>query len=400
MRQSTSLRLLTMAITLLLLNAGLPPGNTPTAAAPLQGGGTQFWSIAGTGFVSANSANTYAYQSGGGVALTVLGGPPTWPFMTAPLELPNGALLDSLVLYYGDTDNTAAITLSLLRYNRTGGAETLASVSSIDDGTSSRTTSAIANPTVDNSTYSYALAAEIDSAPLILYGARIGYSPPVWPAAASASLAPAAGDRPSAGPPAADPAATNARGPQPRANLTGGQVAPLAVRSANAGVAAGPNPLAVGNPVHWRHYTVPGSTFHAAYSGTGNAPTDAGGRFMTSAATGQGSLAAPLDLIDGQTIRGVKFTYYNDSATNPRLLLYRVDRQGGLTLLWDYTPVASGATFVASSPPMSEVVDNAAYAYFFMMLTDDPAVGADLVALQVKIEYVSNTSLPLILKNY
>ena len=410
MRPSTSLRLLTMAITFLLLNAGLPAGNTPTAAAPLQGGGTQFWSIAGASFVSADSANAYQYRSGGGVALTAV--PGAWPIMTAAVELPDGAVINALTLYYEDSDLdlTHDVLLYLQRSNRAGGIDTLAGTSSAaNDGTNYVTDNSIINGTVDNGNYNYSLSAELDSANVILYGARIEYSPPAWAAAL------AGGERPLAlsddRPPAADPALSleGSRSPEAgAARYTGGQVVFLAsppsdpagaAKTTSVGISAGPNPLAVGNPAHWKRHTVPGSAFHPIDSGVTHYWSSGGGRFVTFASR-YPHLVAPLDLIDGKTIRQVKFMYYDNSPTNPILYLYRVNRQGGLSYPWIYTPAASGGYFTAVSPPMSEVVDNWNYAYYFMVDLGTPPVGSALKAMEVEVAYVLDTYLPIILKNF
>ena len=121
----------------------------------------------------------------------------------------------------------------------------------------------------------------------------------------------------------------------------------------------------------------------------------------TAPPTGTPSLVAPLDLIDGETIRKVKFTYYDVSSADPRLLVYRVDRQGSLLLLWNYEiPAASGGYFTAVSPPMSEVVDNENYAYFFTANLGQPPVGNSLRAMEVEVAYVLDTYLPVILRSH
>ena len=406
MRQSTWLRVLTMAITLLPLSAGLPGGDRSTAAAPLRGGGTQYLSIAGTSFVSANSGNTYQYQYGGGVKLTAVSGP--WPFMTAPVELPDGAVIHGLTLYYSDSDDTANIILWLQRSNRAGGIDTMAGVAtSGSSGTGYITDNSITSgtETVDNGSYNYSLAAELDSANVILYGARIDYSPPTWAAAL------AGGERPSAlsngQPPAADPPSLGLEAGAAR--YTGGQVVflappasdpPGAAKTANVGISAGPNPLAVGNPAHWKRYTVPASTFHPINSGVTHYWSNGGARYVTSASHNP-HLVAPLDLVDGKTIRRVKFTYYDASSTaNPALFLYQVDRQGNLSYLWTYTPAASDGYFTAISPPMNEVVDNWNYAYYFLVSLGNPPVGYDLRAMEVEVAYVLDTYLPVILRSH
>ncbi len=417
MRQSVPLRLLTMTITFLLLSAGAPGGNTPTAAAPLRGGGSQFLSIAGTSFVSADSANSYTYQPGGGVKL--LSAPTPWPFMSAPVELPDGATIDSVTLYYFDTDATASIILYLMRTNGAGAATYVASLSSADDGTNYKTVTISTNGEVDNVGYNYMLMAEVDSANLILYGARIAYSPPLWSAAAPAGeqpMAPAA--QPALPAPAAAPATAAGHDPGAEtARYAGGQVIPLPAPSTGVGradraastqetasslapgIAAGLNPLAVGNPAHWQRYAVPASTFHLTDSGASHYWVGGGGRCVT-AGTGL-FLEAPLDLIDGKTIRQVRFIYYDhSSSTNPTLIMYRADRQGSTYLLWYYTPIAFGDYFTAISPPMNEVVDNANWAYYFEVALGSPPAGTDLCAMKVEVDYVADTYLPIILMNH
>lgn len=166
------------------------------------------------------------------------------------------------------------------------------------------------------------------------------------------------------------------------------------------GISAGPNPLAVGNPAHWKRYTVPASTFHPIDLGVTHYWSNGGARYVTSASHNP-HLVAPLDLVDGKTIRRVKFTYYDASSTaNPALFLYQVDRQGNLSYLWTYTPAASDGYFTAISPPMNEVVDNWNYAYYFLVSLGNPPVGYDLRAMEVEVAYVLDTYLPVILRSH
>ncbi len=412
MRRSAWLRVLTMATTFWLLGAGLPGGDRPTAAAPLRGGGAgnQFLSIAGISFVSAEESNQYASQVGGGVKLTEVSVP--WPLMTAPIELPDGAVILGLTLYYEDSDleYTHDVVLHLHRSNRVGATEDLAMVNSADgsSGVSYVSDTSISNGTVDNDNYNYSLTAELYSTDVVLYGARVDYSPPAWAAALAGEERPLAlsGDRP----PAADPSPGDSRSPEARAaRYTGGQTVFLAppasdpagaAQTANVGISAGPNALAVGNPAHWRRYTVPGSTFHPLDSGVTHSWSSGGGRYVTSA-SGKPHLVAPLDLADGRMIRQVKITYYDVSSTaNPALYLDRVNRQGGWLHLWSYTPAASGGYFAVVSPLLNEVVDNQNYAYYFLVELGTPPVGSDLQAMEVEISYGYNTHLPIILRSY
>jgi hypothetical protein len=113
------------------------------------------------------------------------------------------------------------------------------------------------------------------------------------------------------------------------------------------------------------------------------------------------SLVAPLDLAHGKTIQTVRFSFYDNSAQNCILYLYRVSRQGmpGSGIIWSYTPDVTGGYLQAVSPYIGQVVDDQNYAYYFVARMGVTPAGANLQALEVEIAYVIPAYLPLILKN-
>jgi hypothetical protein len=112
--------------------------------------------------------------------------------------------------------------------------------------------------------------------------------------------------------------------------------------------------------------------------------------------SGSTYLLAPLNLISGKTIRYARFTYSDLSPSeNPSLYLYRVDRQGSGSWVWIHTPDAVGGTFIATSPRLDLLVDNANYAYYFVVRLGTSAVGADLKAMEIEISYVLDVYLSI-----
>lgn len=373
-------------------------------------------SIAGTSFVSADSGHSYEYASWGGVKLTGVGASP-WPFMIASVELPEGVTIASVTLYYYDNaEVTEYIQLELMRCNRTGTCDGMAPITSANDGTSSKTNSSVVNAVVDNANYSYALSAgiyESGAADLILYGAKIAYIPNV-----NAPIGPFSVTSPPPSPP--EGVAVSVSGIQGEAGPvlhSGGQLiflappSPADLEASGEGeresdaVAAPPastglRPLGGGSgTLDWRRYTVAGANFHPAYSNIAHSWTSGGGRYVDAAPT-LANLVAPLNLIHGKTIQHARFTYYDNSTENPGLYLYQVDRQGSGSLIWSYTPDASGGYFTAVSPRLGQVVDNQNYAYYFIARLGSPAVGSNLKAMEVEISYITEAYLPILLKSY
>jgi len=312
-------------------------------------------SHAGISFVSGASDNSYEYANWGGVRMNSDG------YMTAPVHLPSGATVTGLTLYYNDASVASFIQLSLYqRIRGSGGMQIMATANSVGSGGFGSTTdSSIISPTVNNASYDYVLRASWTTTSSVeLYGAKITYIP---------------------------------NADAPIGSFRAATTLPNAV-DLTADLATG------GSAIDWAHYTVAGSNFHPAYSTSGHSWDSGGGRYVSSGPT---TLIAPLNLIHGKRIHRVRFTYYDDSLQDPDLWLYRVDRQGSGSLLWQYdTPPASGGYFTAVSPRLDEVVDNHNYAYYFRVFLGTTVAGADLQAMEVEISYVSQVYLPLILRNY
>ena len=368
------------------------------------------FSIAGTSFAPASSSNNYAYHSWGDVTLT--GANPTPQEFIASVELPDSATIASLTLYYTDNNLSEDIRLELLAYDRTGGNIEMASIISANGGISSTTDISPITSPIDNEDYSYALVALIPGADLQLYGAKITYIPNQ-----SASVGPFGAATPPPSLPATADGASGVPGEAGPVMRTGGRVIPRAapvpsvretrralgaVSEAEAGPASELAPPAgvVGSasllPLDWKRYAVAGSIFHPAYSDIEHAWAAGGGRYVTSAPTFR-DLVVPLNLIHGKTIHQVRFSYYDNSVDNPYLRLYQVDRQGSGSYLWSYGPDAAGGYFTAVSPPLSQLVDNHNYAYYFIALLS-PSAGSNLQAMEIEVSYVADVYLPLVLK--
>jgi hypothetical protein len=275
----------------------------------------------------------------------------------------------------------------------------MAATGSASDGTSSTVETSIISPTVQNFLYSYALVAELEAPGLVLYGARIEYidsaPTPRSPSSASSLL-----------PGASDPAVLDIQTAEVGQALhTGGEVTLLAPAAEPEG-GAGPVPvpedglrlLGGGGPTsRWETHAVGGGAFHPEDSST-DYHDFAGGFYLTSAPTST-AMIAPLDLIDNKTIWRVRFTYWDESAHNPYLLLYQVDRQGSGTYIWAYIPLASGGYFEAVSPSLGLAIDNENYAYYFKVILGGSAVSTNLIALEVEVSYVEEVFLPLVLRD-
>jgi hypothetical protein len=373
------------------------------------------FSIAGTSFVPADSAVSYDYRSWGGISLTSPG--TAYPLsLAASVELPEGATITSLRLYYQDSEPTADIWLDLMRFDGAGGADSMASVISSTDGTSSKTETSISDAVVDPANYSYLLSVIFEGPDLILYGVEITYIPN-----ASAPRGPFSVVAPS---PDGDKAVAVLDSGLPGEEAapvlhSGGRVTLLGLPDGGEGdgggereravrvgsepthpAASGPrSPVSSGGVFDWRRYTVPGSGFHPLFSDTEFGWTFGGGRHVVAAPT-LPSLVAPLNLIHGKTIRRARFTYYDVSAENPAMYLYRVSRQGtpGSAILWSYEPEADGGYFVATSPRLDHVVDNHSFAYYFVAQLGNSVAGSDLRAMEIEISYICETYLPVVFK--
>jgi hypothetical protein len=324
--------------------------------------------------------------------------------MAASVELPSGLDVSSLTLYYEDPNASpdVDVTLYLRRCDMAGTCTNMASADSSAGGVGSDTDATISNPTVDNEHYAYVLLAAMDASDIVLRGAGIDCLSPTL--AMGSALAPRLP------PPASDGLAEQA-GANVDPTLAGGQALleghalhtsgtvaqltepPLAVHS------EGSYPLGGGGgSLLWQRHTVGGCSFHPHNSGPSTTCIGAGGRYVS---TGSTYLLAPLNLISGKTIRYARFTYSDLSPSeNPNLYLYRVDRQGGGSYVWTHTPDAVGGTFVATSPPLDLLVDNANYAYYFMARLGTSAVGTDLKAMEIEISYALDVYLPVVLREY
>ena len=364
-------------------------------------------SIAGASFVSASSTNSYIYMAWGGVKMTSPGAA-LWPFMVASVELPEGATVTSVTIYYYDPDPSEWILLTLSRYDGAGGVTDMATVWSADDGVNQKTDTSVSYPVVDNAHYSYLLSAEMAaqaSAPdVVLYGVKIAYVPGVGAPPGPFSTA-------AASPPPVEEGAAVVSGFLDEETAlplhSGGEVRLLASASAADGEALKDAPRAEPADLSrqavsaglfdWKHYTVAGSNFHPMYSDTEHTWSGGGGRLVMSAPTLSG-LVAPLNLIHGKAIQHAHLTYYDNSDQNPALWLYRVNRQGGGVVVWSFVPLAAGGYLVATSPYLGEVVDNEAYAYYFITKLGDGTASVDLQAMEVEICYVGEVYLPVVLR--
>jgi len=409
---------LTAFLVLLMVTAIPQSGSTilasplPAMPQPLAGGGV--WSMAGTGFVSEDGENSYEYQSWGGVKLTGVSGTSPWSFMNSSVELPDGATITSLTVYYDDSDLGADVTLYLRRNDGTGGYNDIASVGSFSTpGMGSETTTIIITPgseVVDTFGYNYTLTAGFGSANVTLYGAKITYTLPVGmasmpaPTAAGETQALAAVDPAVAGLAEAEGAALYndgqtvflappPAGPAGARKETQDRAAALDSPS-SAGVELGP---LGGEAVYgWRAHTIAGSNFHPLNASTNHEWAAGGGRCVTSGSTW---LVAPLDLIHGQTVHWIRFTFLDQSPENASMYLYRVDRQGNGDYPWSYNSDVSGGYFTTASPYMELTIDNHNYAYYFAVELGSSAAGNDLCALEIAVIYGDTVYLPLILKN-
>jgi hypothetical protein len=137
-------------------------------------GGPGYVTLSSFSFVPYNPAATYSY---GGSALLYTGGGTA--YFVAPLNLPHGATINQVTMYYLDNDATNNFSIVLLRYSMTTHlGSTLASVSS--SGASSlflnNSTSTIQNPVVDLASNSYYLQLQFPSSSLLAFeGVRVDY---------------------------------------------------------------------------------------------------------------------------------------------------------------------------------------------------------------------------------
>jgi hypothetical protein len=391
MKRSRFLRLLAMAFISLVVAAGLQRGGSPVAVAgraavPHLGGGEGVFSVTGSGFVSGDSTNTYSYVVYGGVQVT---GAAAWPAkMTASVELPSGATVANLVLYYRDENTTPGddVVLYLRRYSGSGGWGLVASTdSSANDGISFSTSSNTFFTTVDNQSFSYMLLAEMHAIDVVLFGAKVNYTLPSTTSSAVAEererpIAPS-GQRVAS----ADLSLERVQELDSQAaQARGGEVFPAVTPRASESLAA------------WRSYAAAGAAFHPLSSGSTHYFAAGGGRYVASGTT---DLVVPLNLIHGRSVHQARFTYYDTSTSNPFLSLYQVDRQGGASVLWYNVPHESGGYFTAVSPHLGFVVDNANYAYFFLARLGGSAAGGTLRAMEIEVVYDAYVYLPLILRD-
>ena len=78
---------------------------------------TRYLTLGGADFTARNSADTVHKElGGGGVAVVVVSGLSDFG-LSAPVHLPDGAVITSLTAYFDDTDATEDLTVSLLRDN-------------------------------------------------------------------------------------------------------------------------------------------------------------------------------------------------------------------------------------------------------------------------------------------
>ena len=260
-----------LVLTAGLLSGGLPAAGAGPPAAPRSGGGgSGILSIAGISFASADSRNAYSYMGWGGLGAVAPDGSSPWPFFSASAELPDGATINSLTLFYSDSDFGVGrdVILRLHRCDGLGGVDDMAAVSSsANNGIGSASSTSIFQPLVDNEHYAYLLTAEFESSIVTLYGAHIVFSPNFSAAGQPAEALPS--DEQAGAPSETDPVVAAMRGEQAVVQ-SGGEIIPLAVPPPRAGAArdadiaagASPAPSGVqpqgGGSAAWRRYTVAG----------------------------------------------------------------------------------------------------------------------------------------------
>ncbi|MBN1993282.1 MAG: hypothetical protein JW953_11330 [Anaerolineae bacterium] len=443
MKRSKWLHIFVVVSVVLVLAIGLggdlPPAKAGPAPAPLLLSSGGVLSIAGTGFVPIHSGIDYDYETWGGVSLAAGSGSPHAMF--ASVELPSGATVTSLTFFWEDSDAANNMTLYLRRYLRDGTFENMAWASSSGSGGMGNTSdTTISNPVIDNFTYAYALQIIWDDPAggnLAAYGARVAYSPVTATSLthstlsaegevqASAEYSAEDGIQPSAEHPVSsnnpetagvvlESSAESIQFPEEGPVLhTGGEITELASSPPSQagedkeGLEAGGFVSATSGSSDlgslwgesWQYYSVAGDNFHPLYADTTHYWTGGGGRYVTAAGT-LPSLVVLLDLPSGATLQEARVRYYDHHATeNPTWYLYRVDRQGAGSIIWQATPAGDSTNYVfQTSPNLGEVVDNQSYAYYFVARLSATA-GSNLRVQEIALGYsAGGVYLPLILK--
>jgi hypothetical protein len=148
-------------------------GETGASAAPLFGSA---YSVTGSDFHARNSG-TY-YTGAGAVTTDALGGDFVYRF-----QLPQGATIKRVVVYYGDQEATKNLAFIIARYKvGTEDADTLSQVITNGENAPGLLSKELIPPAgmdvVDNTTYSYDVIAVLAGADQSLHGARIEFTTP------------------------------------------------------------------------------------------------------------------------------------------------------------------------------------------------------------------------------
>ena len=109
-----SISLTTIALMgLVILAQPVAPAGAGNGGGSVQGGGGNALSIAGDTFVPESSSTVFQTNAASAVAVKAA----TDPYMHAPVNLPDGAQITSLVFYYYDNNDPGYMTARLIRNN-------------------------------------------------------------------------------------------------------------------------------------------------------------------------------------------------------------------------------------------------------------------------------------------
>lgn len=168
-------------IGLVILVQPVAPAGAGDGGESVQGGGGSALSIAGDTFVPESSNTVFQTNAASAVAVKAT----TAPYMHAPVNLPDGAQITSLVFYYYDNNDPGYMIARLIRNNdpAVGGRASLIGGQS-PDGAVGYGNISVTSPTpevVDNDRFNYEIevywsAASTEANGLRLMGVKIVYS--------------------------------------------------------------------------------------------------------------------------------------------------------------------------------------------------------------------------------
>jgi hypothetical protein len=156
-------------------------GNTRAAPPARQSGGFanhfSYRFVAGSSLHSADYSMRQDYQSGACVSVLDTG----LEFLNLSLQLPDGARIDYLRVYYYDTDGASNGIANIRKYDGAGGTTEIASVSSSGSSGYGTNLSAYVGHVVDNANGGYVLNWEpmVTGSTMSLCGLRVAYRLPV-----------------------------------------------------------------------------------------------------------------------------------------------------------------------------------------------------------------------------